>query len=158
MTHVFNTNFTVSSEFTFGDNLIPFWNCCFCGRTINSHAERTRRIQLFKSNMEQDEGIRLPNVAFAMDTQFTASGQLNGPGHLRRECLQVHDLRASPVLGTCTQGNQHVSGLSLCESGRLIQSVDVLVKAQSRRSCCAFGAPARICVSPCVVLSFLLHS
>ena len=39
----------------------------------------------------------------------------------------------------------------------MIQSVDVLVKAQSRRSCCAFGAFARICLSPCVVLRFLLY-
>ena len=39
--------------------------------------------------------------------------------------------------------------MSLCESGQLIQSVDVLVKAQFRRSCCAFCAFARICLSPC---------
>ena len=48
------------------------------------------------------------------------------------ECVQVHDLPTSlcgAVLGTFTSRNQRVSGMSLCESGRLIQSVDVLVKA-----------------------------
>ena len=33
----------------------------------------------------------------------------------------------------------------------------MVVKAQSRRSCCAFCAPARICLFFCDVLSFLLH-
>ena len=53
--------------------------------------------------------------------------------------------------------NQRASGLSLCELDRLIQSVVVFVEAQSRRSCCAFCAPARVCLSPCVVLSVFLH-
>ena len=61
------------------------------------------------------------------------------------------------VFGTFTYGNQCVSGLSLCDTSQLIQRVVVLVEAQSRRSCCAFCSPARICLSPCVVLSFFLH-
>ena len=66
-------------------------------------------------------------------------------------------MSTASLCGTFTRGNQRVSGLSLCESGRLIQSVVMLVEAQSRRSCCAFCAPACICLSPCVVLNFFLH-
>ena len=77
------------------------------------------------------------------------------------ECLQIIVVRAplcGAVLGTFTRGHQRDSGLSLCKSGRLMQSGFVLVKAQFRRSCCAFCAPTRIRLSPCVVLSFFLHS
>ena len=38
--------------------------------------------------------------------------------------------------GPLLEENQRVSGWSLCESNHWIQSVDVLVEAQSRRSCC----------------------
>ena len=52
--------------------------------------------------------------------------------------------------------NQRVSGLSLYESGRWIQGFDVLGRAQSRRSCCALCAPARICVFSLSCSQFLL--
>ena len=93
-----------------------------------------------------------------MDSQFTASEHLNGLGQFSLgECPQVHDLQASlcgAVLGTLARGNQRVSGMSLCESGRLIQSVDVLVKAQSR----AVVQLLCTCANLFVVLSFFLHS
>ena len=139
---------TVSSEFTFGDNLIPFWMCLrfFCHVsprwTINSLVERTRRIQLFHhiwSKTKESDCWMLHCDGHTVHCEWAL---WNGPRHLSaEECLQVHDLQATvcgAVLGTFTWGSQRVSGLTLCESGRLIQSIGVIVKAQSRRSCCAF--------------------
>ena len=91
-----------------------------------------------------------------MVTQFTASEHLNDPGHLSEVCLMLHCVER--LSGPLLEENQRVSVWSLCESNHWIQSVDVLVEAQSRRSCCAAVAPARICLSPFVFLGFFLHS
>ena len=89
-----------------------------------------------------------------MVSQFTASEHLNDPCHLFRR-MSTHRVEqySEPLL----EDAQLVSSLSLCASSRLIQIVDVLVKALSRRSCCAFCAHEHCCLSPCDGLSFLLH-
>ena len=64
-----------------------------------------------------------------MVTQFTASEHLNDPGHLSEVCLMLHCVER--LSGPLLEENQRVSGWSLCESNHWIQSVDVLVEAQS---------------------------
>ena len=91
-----------------------------------------------------------------MVTQFTASEHLNDPGHLSEVCLMLHCVER--FSGPLLEENQRVSGWSLCESNHWTQSVVVLAEAQSRRSCCAAVAPAHICLSHFVFLSFFLHS
>ena len=41
-----------------------------------------KRNPIVQSHLEQDKGIRLFNVALRWTHNFTASVQLNGPGHL----------------------------------------------------------------------------
>ena len=122
--------------------------------TVWAHLVRTRGIQLFNHIWSKTRGIRLFDEAL----QWPHSS-------LRVSVWMTLDISPKNVysfimwngIRNLNSGNQRVSGLSLCESGRLIQSVAVLVEAVSRRGCRTFCAPACICLSACVDLSFILQ-